>query len=679
MTIERQPLKVLICGAGIGGLSAAIAFRQQGHDVEMFEQSKFSYEIGAAIHLPPNAYSMLEHLGVPFDNLGGNTCEYITELTPEGKIMAHVATKDIMKEYRHPWLLVHRANLHTALRERATSADGPGKPVKINLSARVQSADCDEGKITLETGEVFQGDLVVAADGVHSLIRNDVTGTVVPPSPSGHSAFRFLIPKEQAEAIEEFKPYYTKTGDIQIWLAEDRRVVIYPCKDNEQLNFVCIHPDSFSSSSTEGWANKGSREDVVECYKSFHPALGKLFAIAEDVKLWKLLDRPTLTTWIKGRVGLLGDAAHSFLPHQGQGGAQAIEDGVAFATAFPLGVKPADVPEFLKVYEKARLERATTIQAYTREQAKYKAGSKLDPAQFSHFNWCHNAYFHTSKVLARHLESRSHKRMPVGWGPIQGPRQDYLGYPIDLSDTKLRTGFVRIKTSKSYAEQLLPNDKFRIDVPGDICYMTFSNTWSDNIEWLGGRDYSHFDIYIENVVYTADSGKEQKGRFLTLLLEGRTEPTLSGREELGMPKIFTTLTETFDQKSGYSVKASWEGSTFLELKVSDCALAEPSGPAPPGAMEWRCMPKPGKKGEVDIEYATWTPEPPGGAEFKLDKYYEGAALIEFFKDKINLSDLPCHYHIARKLSEIPIYGLETGKVITGTGLPDLCNHAALEL
>lgn len=680
MTIKREPLKVLICGAGIGGLAAAIGFRQQGHDVEMFEQSKFSCEIGAAIHLPPNAYSMLEHLGVPFDQLGGNSCDHITELDAKGNIKGQVETKKLLKDYPYSWLLVHRANLHSALKNKATSPEGKGKPVKINLSSRVAGVDTAKGKIYLESGESFRGDLVVAADGVHSLLRNEVTGTNIPATPSGFSAFRFLIPREEAETVKDFRQFYTKKGELQVWMAPDRRLVIYPCKDNLQLNFVCIHPDAHNSGSQEGWSNKGSKSDLISCYEDFHPGLVELLSKAEDIKLWKLLDRPTLHKWTKGRVALLGDAAHSFLPHQGQGGAQAIEDGVALATVFPLGIRAADVPQLLGVYESARVERANKIQSFTREQAKQPDNSKLDPSKFSHYNWSHNAYFHASSLLTRFLESKSHKRMPVGWGPIQGPRQDYLGYEVSGDDAKVRIGSVRIKTSKAYAEHLLPNDNFRIDAPGDYAYITFSNGWIDNIDWLGGHDYSHFDIYLDNVVYTGKKGNETKGRFLSLLLEGRTEPALSGREELGMPKVYTTLTENFDPESGYSVRASWEGATFLELKIKNVSKKQPVKPSSPpqGAMEWRCFPKPGVKGQVDVEYATYTPEPTGGSPFLLSEYYEGEAEISFFKDVINPNDLPVHYLVAKKLSEIPIFGLEVGQVSVGTGMSDLSNHRVLE-
>lgn len=678
MTIKREPLKVLICGAGIGGLTAAISFRQQGHDVEMFEQSKFSCEIGAAIHLPPNAYDMLKHLDVPIEDLGGNPCEYITELNSSGKIIVHKDTKDLMKEFPYPWLLVHRAGLHSGLKRKATSEEGVGKAVKINLSSRVSGVDCAKGKVFLENGECFKGDLVVAADGVHSIIQQEVTGSTVLPLSSGFSAFRFLIPRKEAETIEGFEKYLEKTGDLQIWLDTDKRVVIYPCHDNELLNFVCIHPDADNSGSTEGWSNKGSLEELLHCYKDFNPLLVKLLSKAKDIKLWKLLDRPTTTKWTKGRVALLGDAAHSFLPHQGQGGAQAIEDGVALATVFPLGIRTNDVPEFLSIYEEARVERANTIQSFTRQQALTPTNGKVDASKFSNYNWAHNAYFHASKLLARHLETKSHTRMPVGWGPIQGPRQDYLGYPIDLSETYLRTGAIKIKTTKSYVEHLLPNNQFRVDVPGEVTYVTFSNTWCDKIEWLGGRDYSHFDVYLENIIFTSKSGEETKGKFLVLLLEGRTEPTLSGREELGMPKVFTTLTESFDEKSGYSVKASWEGTTFLEMTVGDCKTVSP-GPSPAleGAMEWRYMPKPGAKGQADIEYATFTPDPPGGADYKLDKLYEGKPALKFFKSEINPEQLPCHYHVAKKLSEIPVLDIEFGKVMIGSGLADLSKQSIL--
>ncbi|CUM67402.1 uncharacterized protein PRCAT00005096001 [Priceomyces carsonii] len=682
MVVKRDPLKILICGAGIGGLSAAITFRLQGHDVEMFEQSRFACEIGAAIHLPPNAYGMLKHLDVPIKQLGGNLCEYITELDPQGEVLMQVSTSKLLKEYPYPWHLVHRADLHSALKTKATSEDGIGKPVKINLSSKVEKVDSEEGLVILESGKVFKGDLVVGADGIHSLIRDIVTGTSNPATASGFSAFRFLIPRETAKAIKGFENFLKHDGNVQIWLGEDRRIVIYPCRNNTTLNFVCIHPDSANSGSAEGWANLGTKEDLLSCYKDFFPPLVELLGHATDIKLWKLLERPTITSWTKGRVALLGDAAHSFLPHQGQGGAQAIEDGVALGTVFPLGIPPEDIKEHLKIYEEARVSRATTIQQFTRVQALMpKDGKQLNSTQFSHFNWSHDAYFHSRKLLARFLENKVFKRMPIGWGPLQGPRQDYLGKPIDGSGSFLRTGAIRIKTTKSYLEHLLPNDKFSIDVPGEIAYITFSNTWTDNIEWLSGHDYSHFDFYLENVVYTSDSGKKTCGRFLPLLLEGRTEPTLSGREELGMPKIFTSLTESFDMENGYTLSASWEGSTFLEMKIKlpKKVLDPPKKPNLQGTMEWRCIPRPGGKGKTDAEYATYTPEPVGGAEFILKEEYEGIPDLSFLVENITPEKLPCHYNVARRLSEIPILELQRGKVLIGSGLPDLSNQCVLGL
>lgn len=682
MTIERKPMKILICGAGIGGLAAAITFRQQGHEVEMFEQSRFANEIGAAIHLPPNAYGMLQHIGVPTDNLGGNSADYITELDHKGNIQMHLPTEESLREYVYPWHLVHRADLHTALKSMALSESGKGKPVNINLSKKVTQVDPEKGEVMLKTGEIYKGDIIVGADGIHSEIRSIVTGTDIPASTSGYCAFRFLIPRTVVSEVPEFKKYAEKCGEIQIWLGEDRRIVIYPCRDNTLLNFVCIHPDSETSGSSDSWNVGGSKEDLISCYKNFYPPLVDVMKKATDIKLWKLLDRPTLKKWIKGRTALLGDAAHSFLPHLGQGGAQAIEDGVALGTMFPLGITREEVPEHLEIYEKARYERATTIQQLTRDQALGpKGGRLLNPTQFSHYNWSHDAYFHASKLLSRHLESKVYKRMPIGWGPLQGPRQDYLGKPIDGSGSFLRTGAIRVKTSKSYLEHLLPNDKFHIDVPGEVAYITFSNTWIDKIEWLGGYGYSHFDFYIEDVVYTSNDGNKTKGRFLPLLLEGRAEPTLSGREELGFSKIFTTLTESFDEVNGYKLQASWEGINFLEMSIQKpLRVVVPSKIKAKAqvTMEWRCIPRPGGKGKTDIEYATYTPEPVGGVEFVPKEMLEGSSELIFHIANITPEKLPCHYNIARKLSQIPIIELQVGKVIIGSGLSDVSNQTALE-
>ena len=149
-----KPLRILIVGAGIGGLSAAIALRQQGHDVEIFEQSKLSQETGAAIHLASNANGLVRRLGLKVEDLGAVECTGIVEFFPDSNKLKYMidAKKIGDKMWAHPWHLVHRAHLHTALREMAIGPKGTGKPAKLHLGSRVKSVDPETASITLLTG-----------------------------------------------------------------------------------------------------------------------------------------------------------------------------------------------------------------------------------------------------------------------------------------------------------------------------------------------------------------------------------------------------------------------------------------------------------------------------------------------------------------------------------------------
>lgn len=363
-----RPLKVVIIGGGIGGLTAAIALRQAGHRVVVLEQWDGANETGAAIHLAPNANGILRRLGLYAETFGANAMNRLTEYTTDGSEIRSLDLVESNKQWQHPWQLVHRIHLHSQLQKTATSPSGKGEPVDMRYSAKVIDTDPETASAILESGERIEGDVLIGADGVFSETRKKVKGGHIRPFSSGKSAFRFLVDKKEVLNDPQTKKYAEREGELVMFLGPDSKIVVYPCQNNELLNFVCIHPAEATAAPADDWNAGGSKKALLDVYSGFDDTAKALLNKADHktLRVWQLLDMDKLPTWVNNRLALLGDAAHPFLPHQGQGGGVAIEDAAALAVVLPLGTEPHEVAERLKVYETCRYERAHRIQEYTR-------------------------------------------------------------------------------------------------------------------------------------------------------------------------------------------------------------------------------------------------------------------------------------------------------------------------
>lgn len=227
MSDNPPPLKILIAGAGIGGLAAAVGLRQQGHDVHVFEKSGFNNEVGAALTVPPNVDGLLKRLGlVPNDN-GFTTEEWVTRFTAQGEILTQIDFSKIRKFFAPSEAgIMHRVDLHEGLKKLALSLG-----VEINLRNAVASLDPEAGSITLEDGMVVAGDVVIGADGIHSRVRKYVTGDDTEPVPFGVTTFRLLIPSSDIAKDPLAKKFIEKDGHLTVWDGSGgRKFITYPCR-----------------------------------------------------------------------------------------------------------------------------------------------------------------------------------------------------------------------------------------------------------------------------------------------------------------------------------------------------------------------------------------------------------------------------------------------------------------
>ncbi|KAL5044358.1 hypothetical protein BDW71DRAFT_199045 [Aspergillus fruticulosus] len=383
-------MKVIIVGAGIGGLAAGIGLRRKGHDVQIFERSSLLREVGAAINVCPNASQVLAQWGFDFKRSRMVTAR--SHLRASGITLQTDFTAtypDFTPLYGGPWLMAHRVDLHSELRRVAVDPEGLGKPVQLVLRAEVVDYDAQGGSITLRDGSTHHADLLVAADGVHSSAIRHVVGHPTPATATGWAVFRWLIPTEELEGDPDIAPLLKGALSVRDGL-----------------------------SRPVDWDRSADAEDVVAQYHDYHPDIVKIIRKATNIKRWPLLYRDPVSTLSQGRLVLIGDAAHPMLPHQGQGGAQAIEDGAALGEIFA-GIKDAptkdEIHDRLRIFEKVRLRRVSAMQVLSdagqdrvfevRERAQqYMPEGVKVPSNQEEF-WDHNFGYDILADSQRHIQA----------------------------------------------------------------------------------------------------------------------------------------------------------------------------------------------------------------------------------------------------------------------------------
>jgi salicylate hydroxylase len=353
---------VVIAGAGIGGLTAALMLAQSGFRITLLEQAAQLSEAGAGIQLSPNATRILIALGLG-DRLRADAFvpQAVAVKSSSGGRLARVPLGDgIEKRFGAPYWTIHRADLQAALLEAAQL----NPDIVIKLGTRVEdftlhsnglSIACRQGSFTADE----HGVALIGADGLWSAMRTRLGQ--YEPDFRKRTAWRTLIPIEAIED-EEFR-----TPEVQLWLGRRAHLVHYPVKGGKLINVVAIVNDRWSQ---PGWVADGAREELLSHFSRWswaQPVLDFL-SIPERWSKWALYDHPSFDQWSKGPVTLLGDAAHPMLPFLAQGAAMAIEDATVLADS--MSRLPNDIPLAMRRYEAARRRRTARVQRAARRNGR---------------------------------------------------------------------------------------------------------------------------------------------------------------------------------------------------------------------------------------------------------------------------------------------------------------------
>ena len=351
-------MKILILGGGIGGLATARAIEREGvHDYVVFEQAPELTEIGAGVQLTNNATKVLAHLGLIEEFRKGETQSggsSYRDLATDEVIFDTPAGEYAEKRYGTPYFQVHRRKFIDILKS-SVLAD------KIKLNARCTRIhqDADGVTIELENGDTVRGDVLIGADGIHSVARM----LLVPPEPpvfSGLLGWRCLIPYEKARVLDMKKWHYQ-------WWGAHRSVTSYWVNGGELLNFLGVVPST--EVHRESWKAEGDPDQLRESFRGSCARVSGIVSMVDKAFITGLFDRPPLEHYVKGRVGLIGDAAHPVWPFLANGAAQALEDSVVIARCLSRS-DAKNAPAALIDYERRRLPRANYIQRRSREMEK---------------------------------------------------------------------------------------------------------------------------------------------------------------------------------------------------------------------------------------------------------------------------------------------------------------------
>ncbi len=350
---DKPSSPIIIVGAGVGGLTAALTLRQAGHEIVLIEKAKKLSEVGAGLQLSPNACAVLHRLGVlgELERLGYAPGNLRIWSGKSGEQLGKVRLGDYIRDrHSQPFIVIHRADLQNTLLKRVEETDG------ITLKLGTELTDVNSGSPdhqvcsyqSEDKSDTISCKALIGADGVWSKTRRLIPNHKNAQF-SGQVAYRATIPIEKVPT-----KWHQDSG---LWLHKDSHLVHYPIRSGEELNIVALASEDWQD---ESWNAPVKRDEVLHRFRTWPAETRNLLNLADTWLKWALCAVDASGPWTHGNIALLGDAAHAMLPYMAQGAAMSIEDAALLAKKFPL--ETTNVSAALRSYEQSRKPRAARIQ-----------------------------------------------------------------------------------------------------------------------------------------------------------------------------------------------------------------------------------------------------------------------------------------------------------------------------
>ncbi|KAK5660315.1 hypothetical protein OQA88_12855 [Cercophora sp. LCS_1] len=373
---DFRDLRVVVIGAGMGGLGAALAFAKKGFKkIDVFETASNLGFVGAGIQMPPNVARVLDRFGV-WDEIEAEATDVKETSIRQGSTdteLSHVYMPDMRERYGYPHCTGHRSSLAGSMYKGCLKEPA----ITFHFSTALASVDSysPKARITVQPrdGAAYQveADILLAADGIKSVTRTQMLALLGHESEeedTGQAAYRIMLTRDEMKHDPEMLALL-ECDTVVRWIGERRHIIAYPVSNHTIYNLSTAHPDTnFAGATNAQYTTRGSKDAMLGVFEEFCPLVHRMLNIVPDGEVceWKLRIYKALPTWVHGNVALLGDACHPTLPHLSQGAAMAIEDGAVLAECVSrvpedkLGDSEA-LSKALKVYELLRKPYTTTL------------------------------------------------------------------------------------------------------------------------------------------------------------------------------------------------------------------------------------------------------------------------------------------------------------------------------